>query len=289
VALELRPNRPSTADLVAWLEQVWAGAAALLVVDGGEDQVPPARRTVRAWLDRSDDLTAMRQLSTTGQFTGDICRCLGSHTLLLVDRNSDPVGSASVHGYDRISWQRARFRNDLIIADPVGFTLLLAGSGLPSQLLQLVPRLVDALDTHEGYPQFRPAGPEHADRIPQPLRDPLSRYTGQAVADLPPDRMDAFRTEFETSCPDLQQRAAVLLEWLGHLPWPAEAWWGEGVLVRHLLDHVGVGAVNAAITGSQDLNRIVGALHWAQHARNETHLAPALIQALRQAHEGGQL
>ncbi|MFF4550275.1 hypothetical protein ACFY1J_39710 [Streptomyces sp. NPDC001406] len=105
-------------EIRAWLENVWDRAEAAVVLRGGDDAGPLARRTVLAEIYDDDTLAELRALTTTGDFTGDICRCHGSLTVALLDAHGEFIGSGSHHGRTDIAWERGRFRNNLAVADP---------------------------------------------------------------------------------------------------------------------------------------------------------------------------
>ncbi|GAB7104620.1 hypothetical protein JCM4814A_29340 [Streptomyces phaeofaciens JCM 4814] len=106
------------AQIRAWLDEAWSRTEAAVVLAGGDDAGPLARRRVLAEVYDDDALAELRELTTTGAFTGDICRCFGSLTVALLDARGDFVGSGSHHGGTDISWERGRFRNNLEVADP---------------------------------------------------------------------------------------------------------------------------------------------------------------------------
>jgi hypothetical protein len=74
-------------------------------------------------------------LTTVGRLTHGICRCQGGPTLVLRGHDDGVLGSASLHRYGRVSWDRPRFGNDLDVADPTG--LLNTGTQGGSRLYRL--------------------------------------------------------------------------------------------------------------------------------------------------------
>ncbi|MFE2410142.1 hypothetical protein ACFXDE_17575 [Kitasatospora sp. NPDC059408] len=75
--------------------------------------------------------------------------------------------------------------------------------------------------------------------------------------------MGAFREQLAADYPDPAGRAAALLTWLGSLPHPMEAEFGEGVLVLRLLE--GLDPVGRATALPQPLDDrvVLGLLRWA--------------------------
>ncbi|GAA3375984.1 hypothetical protein GCM10020367_45890 [Streptomyces sannanensis] len=107
-------------NVEAWLEEVWSRTRAACVLAGGEGEGPLDKRRILGEAFDTAELARLRELTTTGEFTGDICRCRGSVTIGLLDVDAEWIGQASVHGLDGVSWERHRFRNDLTVADPEG-------------------------------------------------------------------------------------------------------------------------------------------------------------------------
>ncbi|MGH1554515.1 hypothetical protein ACRAWF_29030 [Streptomyces sp. L7] len=107
-----------------WLDDVWGRTEAAVVLGGGDDGGPLARRGLIGEVFDPEELAELRTLTTTGEFADDICRCHGSVTIALLDAEGEFIGSGSVHGETDVSWERGRFRNNLEVADPerlVGF------------------------------------------------------------------------------------------------------------------------------------------------------------------------
>ena len=214
--------------MIEWLDDVWARTHAVQVVEGGEDGGPLPDRAVLAELRGAVSVDAARVLTTKGRFLGDICRCHGGPTIVLRDTAGEVLASAGLHGHGSVSWERSRFRNDLVVADPAALHLFLAGHGVPDQLASFLAPLADLLSLHEGRPQFRPAGKagkryltERA--VPDVLHPALVAVTGQQSGELSDTQVDDVRRRLTGAMPSPTGRAAVLLSWLGRLSVPAEA------------------------------------------------------------------
>jgi hypothetical protein len=113
-----RWSRVSGAEVRDWLDEVWGRTAAAVVLEGGDNGGPLAQRRIRGEVFDPEDLAELRVLTTTGAFADDICRCHGGPTIALLDAEGEFIGSGSVHGATDVSWERARFRNNLEVADP---------------------------------------------------------------------------------------------------------------------------------------------------------------------------
>ncbi|MEW2427839.1 hypothetical protein AB0877_07490 [Micromonospora sp. NPDC047644] len=142
--------------MIEWLDDVWSRAHAVQIVDGGEDNGPLAGRAILAELPNSGSVDTARVLTTTGRFIGDICRCHGGPTIVLRDVAGEVLASTGLHGHGSVSWERSRFRNDLVVADPGALHLFLAGLGVPDQLTSFLAPMADLLNLQDGRPQFRP-------------------------------------------------------------------------------------------------------------------------------------
>ncbi|MFF3066883.1 hypothetical protein [Kitasatospora sp. NPDC057936] len=252
-----------------WLDDAWARTRLVQVIVGGEGEGPLAGRDVLGWVENPDELAQLRSLTTEGGFTGDICRCLGSLTLSLHDADGEPVGSGTIHSTD-VAWERARFRDNLTVADPVGLTLFLAGRGAPGLLLNLVPRLSYAMGLREGAHQTRQAGHGRYGsgelvrrQAPVSLRPALAKVPGRDAGQLPEAQVGAFREQLAADYPDPADRAAALLTWLGSLPHPMEAEFGEGVLVLRLLEGLDPVGCATALPQPLDDRVVLGLLRWA--------------------------
>jgi hypothetical protein len=258
--------------MIEWLDGVWAGTRSVHLVEGGEDGGPVCARVVLAELSDAVSVGRLRLLTTTGRFTGDICRCHGGLMIVLRDAAGRILASGSVHGHGRVSWERARFRNDLIVADPTALHLLLARCGIAGQLTAFLAPLAGLLDLNEvdGRPQFRPAG-EEGERclrehgVPDVLHPALRVVTGEQAGALSREAVDDLRRRLTDATPAPVDRAAVLLSWLGHLTIPVEALWGEGVLVRKLLTHLTADDIASAATGIRTGHTAMGIVNLTMH------------------------
>jgi hypothetical protein len=273
--------------MIEWLDDVWSRTRAVQIVEGGEDGGPLCGRAVLAELPDAVSVEAARELTTTGRFTGDICRCHGGPTIVLRDTAGDVLASASLHGHGSVSWERSRFRNDLVVADPAALHLFLAGHGVPNQLTSFLAPLADLLNLHEGRPQFRPAGKEGkrylTERgVPDVLHPVLVAATGQQCGELSDAQVDDVRRRLTAATPSPTARAAILLSWLGRLPIPAEALWGEGVLVRQLLADLRLPDVATAAAETRTGHVATGVINLIMHSGDDGTLATAIGPTLRQ-------
>lgn len=282
-------GRPLTYDaevlLPEWLSDVWAGTRTVRVLDGGTDGGPLADREVLVRLADRPRVDRARELTTNGQFTGDICRCLGGPTLALYDAGDRIIGSGTIHGHGTVSWERSRFADDLRLAEPTALALFLSECGVAGQLLGVFTDLVTALGYHERSeaPQFRPVGLPAvlADRqVPEPLRGALVGVGGDSSARLPEERVRVLVRHLAAAEPDPIVRAVGLLGWLGRLPYPTEALWGEGALVRRLLAALPEADIVAAVAIGEPAVAL-GALNWAVHQPDDRAVAAALAPTLR--------
>ncbi|MFI7490823.1 hypothetical protein ACIBXA_20820 [Micromonospora echinaurantiaca] len=270
--------------IIDWLSEVWPRTRAVRVLDGGLDGGPLAERAVLAETRDPARLARMRRLTTVGRFTGDVCRCLGGPTLALYDAADTLLGSATLHGHGSVSWERSRFADDLEVAEPEALTLFLAECGVTGLLVDLLGPLVSALgyDEPPDGPQFRPAGASGvlaAREVPEVLRDDLVAVAGDDAAQLPEDRVRGLAERLTSVEPDPVARAGALLNWLGRLPFPTEALWGEGVLVRRLLAALPEGDIVAA-TASGTPVAVLGAVNWAAHQPDDRAIAAAITPTL---------
>ncbi|MFG1761006.1 hypothetical protein [Micromonospora echinofusca] len=271
--------------LPEWLSDVWARTRKVRVLRDGMDGGPLDDREVLARLTDRTRMDRARELTTNGQFTGDICRCPGGPTLALYDADGQILGSGTIHGHGSISWERSRFGNDLQMTEPAALALFLAECGVAGQLLSLFTDLVLALGYYErsDAPQFRPAGVPAvlADRqVPDTVRDLLVGVGGNSAANLPEERVRVLVQRLAVAEPDPIARAGALMGWLGRLPYPMEALWGEGVLVRRLLATLSeADIVAAAATGEPVV--ALGALNWAAHQPDDRVVAAAIAPTLR--------
>ncbi|MET7862774.1 hypothetical protein [Micromonospora taraxaci] len=273
--------------MIEWLDHVWSRTRTVQIVEGGEDAGPLCGREVLAELPDAVSVEAARELTTTGRFTGDICRCHGGPTIVLRDATGDVLASASLHGHGSISWECSRFRNDLVVADPAALHLFLAGHGVPNQLTSFLAPLADLLNLREGRPQFRPAGKKgkrYLDErgVPDVLHSVLVAATGQQCGELSDAHVDDVRRRLTAAIPSPTARAAILLSWLGRLPIPAEALWGEGVLVRQLLADLSLPDVAAAAAETRTGHVATGVINLIMHSGDDGTLATAIGPTLRQ-------
>ncbi|MEU8376556.1 hypothetical protein AB0C22_26030 [Micromonospora sp. NPDC048894] len=256
------------------------------IVDGGEDAGPLADRAILAELRNPSTIEAAWKLTTTGRFTGDICRCPGDTTIALHDDSGVLITSASLHGYGNISWERQRLHNDLHVADPAALHLLLATHGVPDQIPLFLTPLTDLLNLHEGHPQFRPAGNagrQHLTEraVPHVLHPALLPLTGQQAGALSTTQLDAMNDQLTAAAPSPVDRAGILLSWLGRLPIPAEAYWGEGALIRHLLADIPRADIATAARHAPTAHTTMGVVNLALHSGDDGTLTTAIGPALR--------
>jgi hypothetical protein len=271
--------------ITVWLHDVWSRTSVVQGVDGGEDG-PMSGRAVLVEFSDAGPVEVLRGLTTAGRFTGDVCRCPGGPTLVLRDAAGLALASASLHGYGRLSWDRPRFGNDLIMADPAGLHLLLAAHGMPGQLGAFLTPLADRLNLHEGEPQCRPAG--EAGRqylatrgVPEVLHAALVTVTGLQAGELSTAQVANLRRTLAAAGLEPVDRATALLSWLGRLTVPTEALWGEGALVRQLLSDLSTTDLAAAATTTRTDAVTMGVVNLALHDDDDGTLATAINPALR--------
>ncbi|WP_433311497.1 hypothetical protein [Micromonospora chersina] len=147
--------------------------------------------------------------------------------------------------------------------------------------------MADLLNLHEGRPQFRPAGSEGqrylTERgVPDVLHPVLVAATGQQCGELSNAQAEDIRRRFDAATPSPTARAATLLSWLGRLPIPAEALWGEGVLVRQLLAGLTLPDIAAAAAGTRTGHVALRVLNLIMHSGDDGTLATAIGPTLRQ-------
>ncbi|MDG4840290.1 hypothetical protein O7631_27500 [Micromonospora sp. WMMD967] len=272
--------------MIEWLDHVWSQTRTVQIVEGGEDAGPLGSRAVLAELPDAVSVEAARELTTTGHFTGDICRCHGGPTIVLRDATGDVLAGAGLHGHGSVSWARSRFRNDLVVADPAALHVFLAGHGVPNQLTSFLAPLAELLNLREGRPQFRPAGKKgkrYLDErgVPGVLHSVLVAVTGQQCGELSDAHVDDIRRRLAAAMPSPTARAATLLSWLGRLPIPAEALCGEGVLVRQLLADLSLLDVAAAAAQTRTGHVATGVINLIMHSGDDGALATAIGPTLR--------
>ncbi|MEO3748877.1 hypothetical protein [Plantactinospora sp. B5E13] len=108
------------------------------------------------------------------------------------------------------------------------------------------------------------------------LHPVLVTVTGQQAGELSDARIDDVRRRLTDAMPSLTGRAAILLPWLGRLPIPAEALWGEGVLVRRLLADLTLPDVAAAAAEIRTGHVAMGVVNRVMHSGDDGTLATAV-------------
>ncbi|SNT07787.1 hypothetical protein SAMN05421812_10362 [Asanoa hainanensis] len=272
--------------MIEWLDGVWARALTVRIVEGGDDGGPLLDRSVLAELRGAASIEAVRALTTTGRFTRDVCRCHGGPSIVLLDEAGDVLASAALHSHGSVSWERSRFRNDLLTVDPTGLQLFLAEQGVPGQLTSFLAPLAELLNLYEGSPQFRPAGvagqrylTERA--VPDVLHPALVALTGRQCGELSEGQVAEFGRLLVAAEPAPDARATALLSWLGRLPIPAEALWGEGVLVRRLLADLAGPDIATAAVQTRTGHGAMGVVNLLMHVDDDGTLAAAVAPTLR--------
>lgn len=289
-----------------WLRDVWSRTRTVWFVRPESPGGALLDGVVLAELVHPADIADARRLLTTGRSTG-ICRCHGSMKIILFDEADEIIGDGAIHGHGSVSWRQQRFREDLDLAESTSLTLFLAGQGINGLVSMLHVPLVDALGCYENHnrPQFRPARrPAELVRrqVPDVLRPYLLGISGDQARELPEERVHELAQLLVDAIPDPIDRAYSLLNWLGRLPYPTEAQWGEGALVRRLLGILEDAAVLAAAAAASD--RVVaaaaenavpdklwkkcraealvvlGALNWVTYQPDDLMLLPAVRPAL---------
>lgn len=251
-------------EIKTWLECSWRKAKRLELVRC--DDFGQAGSDVLASLDRRLDLDRVRDLTSTGEFIGDACRCHGNYSILLYDVNDSLIGQGDVCGGKRIAWNRSTYRNDLEISNPIGLIRLFIEMGVQGQSKMLLPIILDAFDLHEGDgrirkdldPDVRPPW------IPSALWDAVSALSPDGVGVLAGGEgyLRAFSGADAIDLIDPNQ-AELLLKWFGHVPWPAEAMAGDGVLLQRFLTRVEKGVIVGLIGRNVDMRCSVGAAIWS--------------------------
>ena len=229
-----------------WLHGVWGNTSRLEVLAGGEDAGVVADRRVLVVIDDGDVLSRMRRLTSTGTFTGDICRCPGEMTLALYRDDGELLGSGAVHGGDVVAWKRDEFHDDLEILNPLALSFALAELGVPGLASAVLPLFLDVLGLREGDIQLRLAGEGSDDatlatrRMPEVLWSDLRAISSEDLGRLGEVEFARLSARLQVVAPDPVRRMLLLLEWLGSLTWPTEITMGEGVFVRWCLDRFDV-------------------------------------------------
>ncbi|MBV1855574.1 hypothetical protein [Catellatospora tritici] len=264
-----------------WLARAWSAATRVALLAGGEDAPPVANRPVLARVDDPVALDRLRRLTTTGTFAGDVCRCPGDLTIALYGEDGALLGAATVHG-DRLSWERGRFGDDLVLADPVRLELYFSELGIRGTARALLGWMISALDLDEGEIQFRPAGDVAAmaaNRVPAALSAQLLNLSGPAAGDAAEDTVDRLFDRLRRSVPDHAVAARALLGWLGSTTWPGEALSGDGLLARRLLARLDPAVVVGQFPTLVEAPEVMGALVFAAFADDDV----ALLAGLRPA------
>ncbi|MGW1164985.1 hypothetical protein [Streptomyces sp. NPDC002550] len=78
--------------------RAWSRTEGVLILGGPDLGTPLAERPVAGEVLAPQELTELRALTTTGEFTGDICRRPGSPTIALLDAAGEFIGAGSLHG-----------------------------------------------------------------------------------------------------------------------------------------------------------------------------------------------
>ncbi|MEN3614803.1 hypothetical protein AAH979_35370, partial [Plantactinospora sp. ZYX-F-223] len=156
-----------------------------------------------------------------------------------------------------------------------------------NQLTPFLAPLADLLNLQEGRPQFRPAGRTDKRylterRVPDVLHPVLVAVTGQQSGELSDAQVDEARRRLTAAMPSPAGRAAILLSWLGRLSSPAEALWGEGVLVRQLLADLALPDVATAAAETRTREVAMGVVNLVMHSGDDGTLATAVGPTLRQ-------
>jgi hypothetical protein len=265
----------------AWLDDVWSRARRFAVLEGGESDIPVARRRPLA---ETNDVSVVRRVGawlTTGLFTGDICRCPGELTIALYDDRRELTGSATLHE-ERVSWERDRFQNDLLIRSVAPLYVYLSNVGVNGSSRTLLGRMIEALGLDEGEVQFRPAGDKDmlaVRRLPVPLHADVSALSGDQAAKLDDGRIEGMLILLGADS-DPPQAVHQLLAWLGAATWPAEALSGDGQLARRMLDRFDLGTIERVLQTVTDPHEVMGAVAWAAHREDDARFVTALGPAI---------
>ncbi|MEU0562265.1 hypothetical protein [Dactylosporangium sp. NPDC006015] len=133
------------AAVTGWLAGVWPATASVRVLSDTGDGVAGDGGVLAVVTDPAE-LDALRRETTTGRYTGGICRCHGNLTLTLHDVGGALLGTARLHGHGSVAWEAERFHNHLDVADPTALRLRLVGWGVPGQLSGFFMALAFKLD-----------------------------------------------------------------------------------------------------------------------------------------------
>lgn len=273
------PQVTSQQDIERWLTWAWSRAHAVSILEGGEGAGLLAGRAVLARHLDGDVVERVRSLTTVGVFSGDRCRCDGDLTLALYDKEGALLGSASVHPH-RISWERDRFQNDLILGSAMpSLQIFLAESGIAGSSRSLLEPMISALNLHEGEVQFRPAGDLsalHARRVPQALVDDLREMSGREAAEVNQVEVDRMAAHLVRTEPDVAVVVRQLLRWLGYATWPGEAISGDGQLARRILAQVDSVVIADVARSVNEPAEVMGALALAALSNDDVALVTAI-------------
>jgi hypothetical protein len=252
------------ASIRQWLNEAWAHVKRLEILQGGEDGPPVSQRQVIAVIDDHDAVRRVQGWTTSGEFAGDVCRCSGDLTLALYDAKNALLGSATLHP-GRVSWERDRFRNDLLTSE-VALRLFLSHLGVDGASRSLLDRMISALNLHEGDVQFRPAGDAAAlaaHRVPSALSEDLRQRSGEDAANLDQELVRRLTVRLIQAEGDSTRAVRQLFAWLGTATWPAEAIAGDGQLARRMLGELDPLLIAQVLPGLTDPSELMGAVVWA--------------------------
>jgi hypothetical protein len=265
----------------AWLDSAWSRARRLAVLEGGESDIPVARRRPLFETSEVTDLRAIGEWLTTGLFTGDICRCPGELTFALYDDRRETIGSGTLHG-ERVSWERRRFQNDLRIRSVAPLYVYLSKVGINGSSRALLGSMIEALGLEEGEIQFRPAADRDAlaaRRVPPGLHDEVADVSGDRAAKLDDNQVEKMLILLGADS-DPPRAVHQLLAWLGAATWPAEALSGDGQLARRMLDRFDLGTIERVLQTVTDPHEVMGAVAWAAHREDDARFVTALGPAI---------
>ncbi|GAA2500721.1 hypothetical protein [Winogradskya humida] len=244
-----------------WLKETWDRARKVVIADGGEDGQPVAGREVLATVEDETALRQLREWTTSGNLRGDVCRCPGDLTVAVYDAEDVLLGSGTLHP-GRVSWERERFRNDLLV-DDIGLRLFLSGLGVGGSSSALLSDLLTKLDLVDDGAECRQAGDVaalEASRVPPVLFDHLRDHSGLEAAGFGADTIGVMVGDLVRSA---GQRGAVrqVLAWLGSVVWPTEALGGDGQVAKRMLESLG--GVERELAGLTEPAEVMGAVVWA--------------------------
>ena len=255
----------------------------LTVRQGGEDDsVPVAQREVLAIIEEQGLLRTLKELTTSGRFAGDTCRCPGDLTLALHGASGDIVGSATIHS-ERISWERNRFQNDLITPQIYKIQLLFSKLGINGTSRILLDQMISRLNLHEGESQFRRSGDESAllaRRVPLPLLGDLLNLSGEDAGNLDRESVRRLTELLVREAGESTVAVRQLFAWLGSTTWPADAIGGDGQLVRHMLDEFDSNLISRSLHVLADRYEVMGAVTWAAFRVDDAAIVASIQPAL---------